>query len=182
MWQCLTLSHRKNIRDPGLNWQYLWLAWLAWLLLGWIGSACGWPGCSWAATVQFCNEFPGSKYTLHLKVPKIAEFHALKLSTVKLSTAIWLHKWLITIKDHLTRRFLFCVTVPFAPCFELLKSFNLILDFLWSAYLECLLYWCFDLISWFMSTIGNSVAIFCGWIGHFFSVIFRSSYLTNSVF
>ena len=29
--------------------------------------------------MQFCNEFPGSKYTLHLKVPKIAEFHALKL-------------------------------------------------------------------------------------------------------
>jgi hypothetical protein len=67
-------------------------------ILGRIGSAFGWPGwpgCFWAelavpvaglaapgrraATVQFCNEFPGSKYTLHLKVPKIAKFHALKL-------------------------------------------------------------------------------------------------------
>ena len=32
--------------------------------------------------MQFCNEFPGSKYTLHLKVPKIAEFYARKLPIV----------------------------------------------------------------------------------------------------
>ena len=124
--KCVTMPHTFTSQEHQRSWAELavpvaGLAWLAWLLLGWIGSACGWPGCSWAATVQFCNEFPGSKYTLHLKVPKIAEFHALKLSTVKLSTAIWLHKWLITIKDHLTRIFLFCVIVPFAPCFELLQ-------------------------------------------------------------
>ena len=118
-------------------------------ILGWIGSTCGWPGCSWAATVQFCNEFPGSKYTLHLKVPKIAEFHALKLSTVKLSTAIWLHKWLINDKRSLDKEISFLCDSSLCPMFWTVKElqFNLRLSLVSVSWmLTLLVFWSHKLV------------------------------------